>query len=219
MSRAVIVLHGIAMNRMWMAGMARHLRGKHYTVYDISYPSREKTFDQLVDDHITPVVKEAFEKSGQPVDFVVHSMGGLLVRYYAQKYGAAKIGRVVMIGTPNRGSEVADFLRRFPPFEWYFGVAGQTLGTTADDIHAKLPPVPFECGIIAGRNHYFHFPTSYIVDIPRPNDGLVSIDSTKVDGMKDHVVIFGDHSLMVWMPGVWKLASQFLGTGSFKDAA
>jgi len=155
-------------------------------------------------------------KLGGKVDFVVHSMGGILVRRYAQKYGAEHIGRVVMIGTPNRGSEVADYLRHNPVFKWYFGTAGQGLGTTAADIHAALPPVDFDCGVIAGDNHYIHFPASYIVDIPRPNDGIVSVASTKVEGLADHVTVFGDHSLMVWMPSVWKLALQFLQTGKFK---
>jgi len=217
MSKAVIVLHGIAMSRVWMAGIAWRLRRQGYAVQNLAYPSRKRTFDKLAEG-IAPAIDTAFETSGQPVNFVAHSTGALLVRCYAQKYGAEKIGRVVMIGAPNHGSEVADFLRRFPPFKWYFGPVGQALGTSVDDMGPKLPPVPFECGIIAGRNHYFHFPTSYIVDIPRPNDGLVTVDSTKVDGMKDHVVIFGDHSLMVWMPSVWKLALQFLAAGSFKGA-
>ncbi len=215
MMRQVIVLHGIAMNRLWMTGLSRHLKKDGYDVHALSYPSRDKPLDQLVDEHIAPTVNEAAAKGGGKVDFVVHSLGGILTRLYAQKYGPEKIGRVVMIGTPNRGSEVADALRNFPPFGWYFGAAGQKLGTTADDAHAQLPPVNFDCGVIAGENHYLHFPTSYLVAIPKPNDGIVSVESTKVEGMKDHITVFGDHSQMVWMPSVWKLASGFLAEGKF----
>ena len=215
MSRQVIVLHGLAMNRLWMTGLSRHLKSAGYEVNAISYPSRGEPLDKLADDHIAPAVEAAAKKSGGRVDFVVHSLGGILTRLYAHTHGTDKIGRVVMIGTPNRGSEVADALRNFPPFEWYFGAVGQKLGTTADDAHASLPPVNFECGVIAGENHYLHFPTSYLVNIPRPNDGIVSVESTKVDGMKDHITIFGDHSQMVWMPSVWKLASGFLAEGKF----
>lgn len=212
MTKDVIVLHGIAMNRGWMAGMARHLKAGGYRVHSVSYPSRDKGFDALVDEHIAPLV----DKIGGKVNFVTHSMGGILVRRYAQKYGAEKIGRVVMIGTPNRGSEVADFLRHKSLYKWYFGEAGQGLGTSPGDVHASLPPIDFDCGVIAGENHYLHFPASYIVDIPRPNDGLVSVESTKVEGLRDHVTVFGDHSLLVWMPSVWKLTLHFLDTGRFK---
>ena len=215
MSKQVIVLHGLAMNRLWMTGLSRHLKNGGYDVHALSYPSRDKPLDKLVEEHIAPAVDAAALKSGGKVDFVVHSLGGILTRLYAQRYGADKIGRVVMIGTPNRGSEVADALRKFPPFEWYFGAVGPKLGTTAEDIHASLPPVNFDCGVIAGENHFLHFPTSYLINIPRPNDGIVSVESTKVEGMKDHITLFADHSQMAWMPSVWKLAAGFLADGKF----
>lgn len=210
--RHVVVLHGLAMNRLWMTGICSHLKKEGYAVHALSYPSRSKSFEKLVDEHIAPAIKDI---PADKVDFVVHSMGGLLVRIYALKYGAGKIGRVVMIGTPNHGSEVADFLHDWPVFKWYFGEAGQTLGTSGTGVHAHLPPVAFECGVIAGKNHWFHLPTSAIVPLPKPHDGVVSVESTKVDGMTDHTIIFGDHSQMVWMPRVWKLASAFLKNGRF----
>jgi triacylglycerol lipase len=210
----VVVLHGLAMNRLWMTGISEHLRKRGYTVHDISYPTRSKNFETLVDEHLAPVMLTI---PAEKVDFVVHSMGGLMVRLYAAKYGAGKIGRVVMLGTPNHGSEVADFMKSWTAFGWYFGEVGKSLGTTAEDIFAKLPPVPFECGVIAGETGWLHFPTNALVDIPKPNDGIVSVESTKVPGMKEHIVIPADHSLMVWMPKIWKLASAFLETGSFKD--
>jgi triacylglycerol lipase len=213
--RHVVVLHGLAMNRLFMSGIAAHLERQGFAAHNVSYPSRAKSFESLVDEHLAPLVEGI---DAPAVDFVAHSMGGLLVRLYAQKYGAAKIGRVVMIGTPNRGSEVADFIRRWQAFHWYFGAAGESLCTGNAGLHAALPPVPFECGVIAGDNHWLHVTTNFIVDVPRPHDGIVSVESTKVEGMKDHVTVFADHSLMVWSPRVWKLAAQFLDKGSFSGA-
>ncbi len=209
----VVVLHGIAVNKLFMTGIAGHLKKQGYTVHSISYPSRAKSWETLVDEHIAPIIAAI---PAAKVDFVVHSMGGLLTRVYALKYGAEKIGRVVMIGTPNHGSDVADFLRSWPIYQWYFGEAGQTLGTTSDGIHAKLPPVNFECGVIAGENHLFRFVRNAIMpNLKYPHDGAVSVESTRVDGMKDHTIVDGDHSQMVWMPRVWKLASSFLKNGKF----
>lgn len=209
----VVVLHGIAVNKLFMTGISGYLKKQGYTVHSLSYPSRAKSWETLVDEHLAPAIQEI---PASKVDFVVHSMGGLLVRVYAQRYGAKKIGRVVMIGTPNHGSEVADFLRSWPVYQWYFGEAGQTLGTSRDGIHAKLPPVNFECGVIAGDNDWFRFVRNALVpNFQTPNDGAVSVESTKVDGMKDHTVISGDHSQMVWMPKVWRQAASFLRNGKF----
>lgn len=218
MTKQVIILHGIAMNRLWMSGLARHLENAGWGVHNISYPSRHKNFEALVDQHIAPAIEAATAKGGT-VDIVAHSMGGILTRLYAQKYGPRKIGRAVLIGTPNHGSEVADFLRDVPLFKWHFGATGAALGTAPEDIHAVLGPVNFDCGVIAGTNHVIHFPTSYIVNIPRPNDGIVSVESTKIAGMADHATVHGDHSLLVWMPSVWQLVRQFLETGAFTPPA
>lgn len=209
----VVVLHGLIVNKYFMSGISSYLERQGYTVHSMSYPTRGKSFDSLLDEHIAPVIEKIPAKK---VDFVVHSMGGLMVRMYALKYGVKKIGRVVMIGTPNHGSPVADFVSRWGAFRWYLGDASKSLRANSDGIHAQLPPVNFECGIIAGDNHWFRAASSAIVpDLPTPNDGVVSIESTKVEGMKEHTVVPGDHSQMVWMPRVWKLSAAFLKNGSF----
>lgn len=209
----VVVLHGLIVNKYFMAGISSHLQKQGYTVHSMSYPTRAKSFEKLLDEHIVPVIDKIPAKK---VDFVVHSMGGLMVRMYALKYGVKKIGRVVMIGTPNHGSPVADFVSRWPAFRWYLGEASKSLRANRDGIHAQLPPVNFECGVIAGDNHWFRAASSAIVpDLHQLNDGVVSIESTKVEGMKEHTVVSGDHSQMVWMPRVWKLTSAFLRDGSF----
>src|SRR5262249_2282719 len=116
--------------------------------------------------------------------------------------------------------EVADFLKSWPVYKWYFGEAGQTLGTSRDGIHAKLPRVNFECGGIAGENHWVRVVRNAVVPkLQYPNDGAVMLQSTQVEGMKDHTVVFGDHSQMVWMPKVWKLAASFLKNGKFAKNA
>jgi triacylglycerol lipase len=209
----VVVLHGLIVNKFFMSGISSHLKKQGYTVHSMSYPTRGKSFDKLLDEHIAPVIDKIPAKK---VDFVVHSMGGLMVRMYALKYGVKKIRRVVMIGTPNHGSPVADFVSRWGAFRWYLGDAHKSLRANSDGIHAQLPPVNFECGIIAGDNHWFRAAASAIVpDLPQPNDGVVSVESTRVEGMKEHTIVPGDHSQMVWMPRVWKLAAAFLQNGSF----
>lgn len=210
----VLILHGITMNRHFMSGIAGHLRRKGREVTNISYPSCDKSFEELRDEYVAPAIESM---KAPKIDAVVHSMGGLLMRLYAEKYGTDKIGRVVMIGTPNHGSEVADYLRPMAAYKKFHGQAGQNLGTTKDDLHARLKDsIDFDCGIIAGNNRWFHAPTTLLAKIPLPNDGIVSVASTKINGMKDHVEVWGDHTLMCWMPSVWRLASTYLDNGKFK---
>jgi triacylglycerol lipase len=213
MTKTAVVLHGLALNKWWTTGLAHSLEKDGYTVHNVSYPTRRKGFPLIVDEVIKPLIDGL---PGGKVDFAVHSMGGLLLRIYAKKYGAGRIGRVVMLGTPNKGSEVADFLRDSGVFKWYFGdETGACLGTGCDDLPATLGPVPFECGVIAGDNAWFHFPMGALSNLAKPSDGVVSVESTKVEGMKDHVTLWLDHTLMVWSPKAWELTARFLRTGSF----
>lgn len=214
MAEHVIVLHGLGLNKYWMMGMAHNLKREGYTVHNISYPSRRHTFEQIVDQYLAPLVTAI---PAQKINFVVHSMGGLLVRLYAAKYGASRIGRVVMLGTPNQGSETADLFSSWRWFRWLFAGAGEELVTHSHGMAARLGSLPFECGIIAGKNHWFHFPTKLIVKkLPTPHDGLVSVASTKVEGMKDHITLWLDHSLMVWSRQVWRQTAYFLKNGKFQ---
>jgi triacylglycerol lipase len=210
--RPVILLHGLWLDSFWMSGLSSSLARKGFAPHSLSYPSRDKTFARLVDEHLKPMI-DIMPKG--KIDFAAHSMGGLLVRLYARKYGTKRIGRVVMLGTPNNGSEMADSLRGLKAYQWYFGPAGQDLATAAAGFYDDLGPATFDCGVIAGTGGWMTPLTSLIANIPHPHDGLVSVASTRLDGMRGHVTLPVDHSMMVWDPAVWQLTQKFLDTGKF----
>jgi pimeloyl-ACP methyl ester carboxylesterase len=209
----VIVLHGLAFKKYWMTGVAHYLKKQGYIVHNVSYPSLKKSCHELVNEDLLPLIHSL---PAEKIHFVVHSMGGILIRLYAQQHGINRIGRVVMLGAPNQGSHVADYFESWRLFKYIFGKAGAELVTHAGGIHARLGAVDFECGVIAGSNHYFHFPINWIVrDMPRPNDGIVTVENTKVSGMKDHFVLWADHTMLAWHPSVWRQAAYFLKHGCF----
>ena len=98
----------------------------------------------------TPVSRVAAAPSGA-LHVVAHSMGGLLARAYLARHRPARLGRVVMLGTPNGGSEVADLLRGWPLYRLVFGPAGQQLVTAqAEALRAAFGAVDYELGSLAG---------------------------------------------------------------------
>ena len=118
-------------------------------------------------------------------------MGGLLARVYLARYRPVRLGRVVMLGTPNGGSEIADRLGNLIAYRAFFGPAGRQLGTVRDAaLDAMLPPVDYPVGIIAGNRSIYPLASAML---PRPNDGRVSVENTKLDGMADHIVIGASH--------------------------
>src|SRR6185503_16017815 len=91
MADHVIILHGLALNRLWMSGLAHSLKRRGYVVHNVTYPTLRLGFEDILEEHIKPLIDSI---PGEKVDFAVHSMGGLLMRLYAQKYGTTRIGRV-----------------------------------------------------------------------------------------------------------------------------
>ena len=139
-------------------------------------------------------------------------MGGLLIRAYLNKYRPEKLGRVVMIGTPNQGSEVADFVQNWRLYQKLYGPAGQQLITKQDSFSHFFGQVDYELGVIAG-NRPIDIISSRIIS--KPNDGKVSIDSTKITGMKGHVVVPSSHTFFPTHKQTWQQTLNFLQNGQF----
>ncbi len=140
-------------------------------------------------------------------------MGGILLRQYLYKNQIQNLGRVVMLGPPNKGSQVVDKLSDMPGFKMLNGPAGMQLGTGKSGITHCLGPANFELGIIAGTQSLN--PILSLM-LPSPNDGKVSVDSTKIEGMKDHIVMPVTHTFMMTNEKVIQQVLFFLKHGCFE---
>ena len=134
------------------------------------------------------------------------------MRYYAGEHEIAELGRVVMLGPPNQGSQIVDGLLPVPGFRFIGGPAGVSLGTGEDSIIASLGPVEFDLGVIAGSANIN--PLEFLF-IDGPSDSIVSIESTKVEGMNAHIVMPVTHTFMMRNNKVIEQAIHYLKTGSF----
>jgi len=148
----------------------------------------------------------------QKVHFVTHSLGGILVRQYLLHHQIDNLGRVVMLGPPNKGSEVVDKLRDFPGFRFINGEAGLEMGTGESSVPNKLGAANFDLGIIAGTRS-----VNLILSrmIPGTDDGKVSVENTRLEGMRDHLQMKVTHPFMMRNAKVIEQVIHYLETGRF----
>lgn len=215
-SECVLLLHGLARTSDSMAAMQNALINEGFETHNIDYPSRSAPIETLAQEIITPALAQCENKT---VHFVTHSMGGILVREYLagrseKSPPAFSVGRVVMLGPPNQGSEVVDTFGKFKAFEWINGPAGLQLGTTGKPM--ALGAVHFELGVIAG-NRSFNPILSNV--LPGPDDGKVTVDRTHVTGEKEHIVLPVTHTFMMNNKEVQRAVVTFLKHGSFQEDA
>ena len=211
----VVLLHGISRTALSFRKMQLSLERAGFATLNLDYASRRKALEGLAED-IDPAIQRFADRINGSVHFVCHSMGGLLARVYIARHRPKHLGRVVMLGTPNSGSEIAERLKNFGVYRAFFGPAGQQLGTRRDAaIDALFPPVDYPVGIIAGNRSIYPIASRFL---PRPHDGRVSIANTKLDGMADHVVVAASHPWLVRNSVAIAQTIAFLREGKFNPS-
>jgi len=207
MNKTVILLHGLARTRYSMSLLGWGLARRGYAVLNFGYPSRHET----IADHADRLRRFVLERGPtQPLNFVTHSLGSIVVRLFALRYHAEfLLDRVVMLGPPNNGAALALGLHRHAP------IVGRFMGPAFTEIaHLNLPPATdhLEVGVIAGS---LGERTRLLPFVSPPNDGIVSVSETHLPGCRDAIVVPGLHSWMMYQPGVLRLITAFLETGEF----
>lgn len=209
----VILLHGLARTSDSMNTMADRLTMHGYRVVNLDYPSRHKKIEDLSKLAITEGLECCRRQGVKRIHFVTHSLGGILVRHYLAHQLIPELGRVVMLAPPNQGSKVVDKFSNMPGYRLINGPAGYQLGTDENSIPLKLGPADFEVGIIAGdRTVNFLLSTAF----DEPNDGKVAVEDTKLEGMRDFLVVHRTHPFIMQGDEVVEQVVYFLQNGYFK---
>ncbi|MBQ4832703.1 alpha/beta fold hydrolase [Pseudoalteromonas sp. MMG010] len=209
----VVLAHGLGRSdgAVWL--FAQRLANAGYKVCRLDYA----TIGESIDDVLAETTKQidACLLHAPKVHFVGHSLGGLVIRAYLQnnQYQLEKINiaEVVLIGTPNKGSELADHLSD----AWLMEVGGgisRALVTGRSSLGNNLDETDANIGIIAGTKSSNL--TNDLFD--GPNDGFVSVESTKLSSMSDFITIDVSHSMMRYNLDVAEQTINFLQNGKFQ---
>lgn len=205
-NECVVLLHGLARTSGAMKPLVKPLQAAGYRVVNVDYPSRTDTVENLAPLAVRDLgIGQC--AGAETVHFITHSLGGILVRYYLQHNTLERLGNVVMMAPPNQGSQVVDKLKNVPGFQLLNGPAGMQLGTDANSIPSQLGPVGFTLGVIAGTRTFNPILSQYL---PNPDDGKVSLENTKVEGMDDFIVFHHTHTFMMRAEDVIQQALYFL---------
>jgi len=201
----VILVHGLWMNGFDMTVMRQRLAHSGYRSHRFSYHSlRHSPLQSALELQRTIAGVDA-----AVLHFVCHSLGGLIIRHLFHEHPDQRPGRVVTLGTPHQPSSAAMHLSRTVPGRWLLGrsteqgllgdvpawTGGHELGSIAGDLRSGM-------GMI-------------ITDIPRPNDGTIAVEETRLPGMKDHVTVHASHFGLLFSREVQRHVERFLATGKF----
>lgn len=210
---SVFLLHALALNARSLSPLANALSQAGYETFNLDYPSRQENLADLAQEiyhQLQPLLNQ-----NRLCHFVSHSMGSLVLRELLSQYTLPKLGRIIMIAPPNHGSEVADFFHHWFFYKKFFGPAAQQLTTRA----AKNYPneeINYELGIIAGNCCLDPF-CAFL--LKKPHDGKVTVESTKMKGMKDHIVLPAIHALIMRNKKTIYQVIHFLKNGKFDHTA
>jgi pimeloyl-ACP methyl ester carboxylesterase len=213
-THCVILLHGLGRTQRSMKKLEKQLIANGYHVINIRYPSTRKNINALAEKTMPKALEQC--PNDAEINVVTHSMGGILVRHYLANHQIKNLNHVVMLGPPNKGSEIVDKFGDWWLFKLINGPAGQQLGTAKGSLPNQLGTANFSLGIIAGTKNSNPL-LSWL--FTKPHDGKVTVESSKLAGMADHISLPVTHTFMMNKPSVISQTLYFLKHGHFNKTS
>lgn len=204
---AVVLVHGIWMTGIEMSLLRYRLQSCGFETYRFHYPSLRGTPRS----NAKKLQQYLRKLNAQTVHLVAHSLGGIVLLHLFQQFPKQKPGRVVMLGTPARGSAVARKLQQHHLLQFLLGKA------TKNGLLGDVPawPTEKELGLVVGVREIGVGMLLAGDELQKPNDGTVALDETKIQGATDVMQVDESHMSMLVDKAVASGICTFLKTGCF----
>ena len=208
--QCVVLLHGWAKSGKCMEAIERNLQKEGFHTINISYPSRENTIDEIIEKYIHPNIPP---NNCSEIHFIGHSMGGIVTRYYLSKYKPSNLGKVILIASPNQGSEL---VQKFQTTKWIANILGPGCLQIAKNstLLTSIAKPYYKVGIISADLSIN--PITSLFFLAGPDDGTVTVESTLLEDMTDHVTISSTHTMVLKHHMTFEQIKHFLEHGSFQ---
>lgn len=208
---AVILLHGIVRSSKAMSKVADRLEGDGYLVVPFDYPSTREGLAGCAG-FLERVVRSL--DGVERISFVGHSMGGLVVRKWMADYGDERVGRFVMLGTPNHGAQLADWLGELAAYRLILGAGGRDLRSGDGSEISKLPVPESPFAVIAGARGDGRGFNPWVAG---DDDGIVSVASARLKGAEAYLEVPVLHSFLPFDQRVVEAVADYLKDGHFQS--
>jgi triacylglycerol lipase len=211
-AECVVLIHGFGRSSFSLSKIKNRLEDNGYKTILPDYPSRKYNIEQLTNDYVIPIIEQE-AKNCSKLHFVGYSMGGIITRFIITKKRPANLGKVVFLAAPNSGAEVIESFNKYSWFRRIFGPAIDDITPNASFINNLPKYVDYEAGVIAGR--LSANPITSLLILEGEDDGTVSVESTKIDGMKEHIILNSTHSTLLNSEIAAEQIENFISNGNF----
>lgn len=201
----VILVHGLWMHGWVMTLLALRLKRCGFHTVTFSYPSMSNSLSQnahLLSNFVAGIATSHLH-------FIGHSLGGLLIMQMLSEFPDTRTRRVILAGSPCNMSYAANKLARSKLTRHILGRSILQL------LEQKTPQCPgwYEVGTIAGCKSFGV--GRLLSGLPNPNDGVITVEETKMLGTCDQIVLNVSHTGMLFSTRVAYQVCMFLKHGKF----
>ncbi len=221
--QCIILIHGITATPESVALIEESLNHNGYFVANIAWKTGGK-LEPISDNVFTEGLQICRSIDDiQRIHLIGHSTGGLIIRYHLANNTIPELGYVVMLGTPNKGSKLANLAKYTMPADKYYSIYGETiryLHVGDNAFHTTLPDASgYYLGVIAGTGHNTLKDRIYALAEPGIDDGRVSLESAMIEGMNDFIIFPHQHTNLTEQDDVHQQIIAFLQSGNFDHTA
>lgn len=204
-TRDVVLVHGLWVPALVMTPLGAMLARAGHRVHLFGYFGRKASLAA----HAARLAGFARARAPRGAHIVGHSLGGLVALEAIANAPTLALGHAVLLGTPARGCLAGRRLAHTDWGRWILG-ASETLWHEGPAMRWHRPE---PLGVVAGTRSIGL--GRVLGHLPGANDGVVRVEETEVEGMRDRLILPVGHSEMVISPRVARAVRGFLEHGRF----